>query len=199
MTRESLCTFDLLGVREVGKAGCKEIRRSAHGPTEMVRHGEHYGASTGEHEAVELRDGDARYLGKGVLQAVDNVNGVIAESSSRAGATDQALVDRLLIELDGTPNKSKLGANAILGVSLAVAKAAPRLRAALVPLPRRRQRPHAARAHDEHPQRRQHADNNVDFQEFMIMPVGALTPSRGLRMGAEVFHASRRCSKGRGH
>jgi len=149
------------------------------------------GASTGEHEAVELRDGDAlRYMGKGVLNAVDNVNTVLAEHVIGFEATDQVGIDKMMIELDGTPNKGKLGANAILGVSLAAAKAAagslglPLYRyvggtnAKILPVPMMNILNGG-----------KHADNNVDFQEFMVMPVDAPSFSEALRMGAEVFHS----------
>jgi enolase len=149
------------------------------------------GASTGEHEALELRDGDAkRYLGKGVLQAVQNVEEQIAPALVGVDATDQIGVDRLLVELDGTPNKGKLGANAMLGVSMAVARASanelelPLYRylggpmARLLPTPLMNVLNGGA-----------HATNTVDFQEFMIVPVGAETFGDALRMGAEVFHA----------
>jgi enolase len=148
------------------------------------------GASTGEFEATELRDGGAEYLGKGVLKAVGHVNGEIAAAITGLDATDQSGLDRKLIELDGTPNKSRLGANAILGVSLAAAHAAaaeeglPLWRylggesAHVLPVPMMNVLNGGA-----------HADNSVDFQEFMVVPVGAESFSRGLRMGAEVFHA----------
>ena len=148
------------------------------------------GASTGAHEAVELRDGDkTRYLGKGVLNAVAAVNGEIAEALSGADATDQVAIDGALIELDGTPNKSRLGANAILGVSLAVAKAAaeactqPLFRyvggtsARVLPVPMMNIINGG-----------EHADNPIDIQEFMIMPVSADSVAEAIRMGAEVFH-----------
>ncbi|PZU85907.1 MAG: phosphopyruvate hydratase [Chelatococcus sp.] len=148
------------------------------------------GASTGAHEAVELRDGDkSRYLGKGVLKAVEAVNTTIAEALVAMDAEDQTAIDQTMIELDGTPNKSALGANAILGVSLAVAKAAadasglPLYRyvggtsARVLPVPMMNIVNGGA-----------HADNPIDFQEFMIMPIGAPTFAEGLRMGAEVFH-----------
>ncbi|MCB0832635.1 MAG: phosphopyruvate hydratase [Bacteroidetes bacterium] len=148
------------------------------------------GASTGEHEAVELRDGDpARFLGKGVMKAVKNVNSLIAKKLMHADASDQHKIDQTMIELDGTPNKGKLGANAILGVSLAVARAMANeleiplfqyiggVQANTVPVPMMNILNGGA-----------HADNNVDFQEFMIMPVGAVSFREGLRMGAEVFH-----------
>ena len=148
------------------------------------------GASTGAFEAVELRDGDEkRYLGKGVLKAVENVNEVIAPELHGVDAFDQPGVDKLLIELDGTENKGKLGANAILGVSLATAKAAANalglplyqyiggVNAKTLPVPMMNILNGG-----------KHADNNVDIQEFMIMPVGAPTFQEALRMGAEVFH-----------
>jgi enolase len=149
------------------------------------------GASTGAHEAVELRDGDKkRYLGKGVTKAVANVDTTIAEALLGQPAEDQYLVDALLREVDGTPNKGKLGANAILGASLAVAKAAASeigvplwryvggSRANRLPVPMMNILNGGA-----------HADNNVDFQEFMVMPIGARCFRDGLRMGVEVFHA----------
>jgi enolase len=148
------------------------------------------GASTGEREALELRDGDAkRYLGKGVTRAVNNVNTVIASALAGYAATDQAAIDARLIELDGTENKRKLGANATLGVSLAVAKAAAAevglsfyrylggVNARELPVPMMNILNGGA-----------HADNALDLQEFMVMPVGAKTFAEALRMGAEVFH-----------
>ena len=148
------------------------------------------GASTGEHEAVELRDGDKkRFLGKGVNQAVTNVNETIAEEIIGEDAVHQAEIDQILIELDGTPNKSKLGANAILGVSIAVAKAAadysglPLYRyiggtgARILPVPCMNVLNGGA-----------HADNSVDLQEFMIAPIGAPNYKEGYRMAAEVYH-----------
>jgi enolase len=152
------------------------------------------GASTGVHEAVELRDGDEkRYGGKGVLQAVANVNDVIKQRIYGYDALDQRAVDEFLIELDGTTNKGSLGANAILGVSLAVAKAA--AQALDVPLYR-----YIGGTNGRYlpvPMMNilnggKHADNNVDLQEFMVMPVGAESFAEGLRMGAEVFHALRK-------
>ena len=149
------------------------------------------GASTGEHEAVELRDGDAgRYLGKGVRNAVANANGEIAEALAGHDAYDQVGIDRTMMSLDGTANKGRLGANAILAVSLAAARAAaadcglPLYRylggplANVLPVPMLNILNGGA-----------HAANNVDFQEFMVMPVGAETFSEGLRMGAEIFHS----------
>ncbi len=148
------------------------------------------GASTGENEAVELRDGDGnRYLGKGVLKAVQNVNEIIAEELIGLEATDQPFIDNLMISLDGTPNKSKLGANAILGVSIAVAKAAAEavglpffqylggVNGKILPVPMMNILNGG-----------KHADNNVDIQEFMIAPAGAESFREALRMGAEVFH-----------
>ncbi|QTL97067.1 phosphopyruvate hydratase [Iocasia frigidifontis] len=147
------------------------------------------GASTGAYEAVELRDGGDRYMGKGVLQAVENVNEVIAEELIGYDATDQVAIDKMMIELDGTKNKGKLGANAILGVSLAVAKAAAAaldsylfkylggVNAKTLPVPMMNILNGG-----------EHADNNVDIQEFMIMPVGATSFAEALRMCAEVYH-----------
>src|SRR5206468_9223123 len=148
------------------------------------------GASTGEHEALELRDGDAeRYHGKGVLKAVENVNERIGPELAGEDALDQALVDRLMLDLDGTTNKSDLGANAILGVSMAVAHAAadsvdlPLFRylggvnARVLPVPLMNVVNGGA-----------HADNNADLQEFMIVPWGAPSFSEALRMGVQVFH-----------
>ena len=158
------------------------------------------GASTGEHEAVELRDGDAsRYLGKGVLNAVDNVNNVIAPEIIGMNVFDQVGIDQLMIELDGTENKGKLGANAILGVSMAVARAAADyaglslynylggFNAKELPTPMMNILNGGS-----------HADNNVDFQEFMIMPVGAPTFKEAIRMGAEVFHNLKKVLKSKG-
>ena len=157
------------------------------------------GASTGQFEAVELRDGGDRYVGKGVLSAVGNVNSLISETLIGANGTDQRAIDQALIALDGTHNKARLGANAILGASLATA--------------------HAAAAHLELPLYRyvgganahvlpvpmmnvlnggEHADNNIDFQEFMIMPVGASSFSEGLRWGVETYHALKKVLSERG-
>ena len=149
------------------------------------------GASTGEHEAVELRDGDkARYNGKGVLKAVENVNEKIADHIIDFDATEQVAIDNMLIELDGTDNKANLGANAMLGVSLACAKASAEffglplyryiggVNARTLPVPMMNILNGG-----------KHADNNVDFQEFMVMPVGAPSFREALRMGAEIFHA----------
>jgi enolase len=159
------------------------------------------GASTGEHEAVELRDGDQnRYLGKGVLKAVDNVNGEIADALANMDASDQRALDSKLIELDATENKGRLGANAILAVSMAAARAAanefgmPLYRylggagANVLPTPMMNILNGGA-----------HADNNVDFQEFMVMPVGAESFSEGLRWGVEVFHTLKSVLKKRGY
>ncbi|MCK9452639.1 MAG: phosphopyruvate hydratase [Bacteroidales bacterium] len=159
------------------------------------------GASTGVHEAVELRDGDqSAYLGKGVLKAVQNVNNIIAEELQGYYITDQNEIDQKLIELDGTPNKAKLGANAMLGVSLAVAHAAavesnqPLFRyiggtnANTLPIPLMNILNGGS-----------HADNSIDFQEFMIMPVGAENFSHALRMGAEIFHNLKAVLKKQGY
>ncbi len=159
------------------------------------------GASTGEYEAVELRDGDKnRYLGKGVLKAVENVNEIIAPAIIGFDVTDQVGIDKTLIELDGTENKGKLGANAILGVSMAVARAAADylevplyqylggFNAKTLPVPMMNILNGGA-----------HADNNVDIQEFMIMPVGAPTFREALRMGAEIFHNLKAVLKAKGY
>ncbi len=158
------------------------------------------GASTGAHEAVEKRDGDkARYLGKGVRQAVDAVHGEICDALIGLDAEEQEDIDAQLVALDGTPNKARLGANALLGVSLAVAKAAAEARglplyryvggtaARLLPVPMMNIINGGA-----------HADNPIDFQEFMIMPVGAETFSEGLRWGAEIFHTLKKTLHDRG-
>jgi len=158
------------------------------------------GASTGAHEAVELRDGGKRYLGKGVRKAVDAVNGEIFDAVGGMDAEAQVKIDETLIALDGTPNKSRLGANAILGVSLATAKAAaaslraPLYRyvggtsARLLPVPMMNILNGGV-----------HADNPIDFQEFMIMPVGAVSFAEGLRAGSEIFHTLRAALKEAGH
>jgi len=158
------------------------------------------GASTGAHEAVELRDGGDRYNGKGVLKAVDAVNGEIFDALSGFDADDQLLIDATLRDLDGTENKSRLGANAILGVSLAVAKAA--ARDAGMPLYKYVGGP-AAHVLPV-PMMNiinggEHADNPIDIQEFMIMPVSAETMSDGIRMGAEIFHALKKKLSDAGH
>jgi enolase len=159
------------------------------------------GASTGAHEAVELRDGDkARYFGKGVRKAVDAVNGEIFDALSGLEATDQVQIDETMIALDGTANKSRLGANAILGVSLAVAKAAAISRelplykyvggafAHVLPVPMMNIVNGGA-----------HADNPIDFQEFMILPVGAQTFADAVRTGSEIFHTLKAALKAEGH
>ncbi len=158
------------------------------------------GASTGEHEAVELRDGDkSRYLGKGTLKAVQNVNDIIAPEIIGEDVLDQAFIDNLMIELDGTPNKAKLGANATLGVSLAVARAAANfvglpfykyiggVNARVLPVPMMNILNGG-----------KHADNNVDLQEFMIFPVGAKCFAEALRMGVETFHQLKSVLKKKG-
>ncbi|MFA5542810.1 MAG: phosphopyruvate hydratase [Bacilli bacterium] len=158
------------------------------------------GASTGEHEAVELRDGDkSRYLGKGVLTAVANVNEIIAPEVIGMNVFDQVGIDRLMIELDGSDNKGKLGANAILGVSMAVARAA----ADLCGLPLYNYLGGFNAKELPTPMMNiinggSHADNNVDFQEFMIMPVGADNFKEAIRMGAEVFHNLKKVLSARG-
>ncbi len=158
------------------------------------------GASTGAHEAVELRDGGKRYLGKGVEQAVDAVNGEIFETLSGLEAENQMQIDQAMIDLDGTPNKSRLGANAILGVSLAVAKAAaeatnlPLYRyvggasAHVLPVPMMNIVNGGA-----------HADNPIDFQEFMVMPIGASSIREAVRWGSEIFHTLKAGLKDAGH
>jgi enolase len=159
------------------------------------------GASTGENEAVELRDGDkSRYGGKGVLKAVENVNNVLAEEVVGFEATDQVGIDKMMIGLDGTPNKGKLGANAILGVSLASAKAAAQAlkmplyryiggtNGKILPVPMMNILNGGS-----------HADNNVDFQEFMIMPLDAPSFAEALRMGAEIFHSLKSVLKKKGY
>ena len=158
------------------------------------------GASTGTHEAVELRDGGERYLGKGVRNAVEAVNGEIFDAISGMGAEAQVKIDQTMIALDGTPNKGRLGANAILGVSLAVAKAAAAAKreplyryvggaaARLLPVPMMNIINGGV-----------HADNPIDFQEFMIVPVGAPSFAEALRAGAEIFHTLRAALKSAGH
>jgi enolase len=159
------------------------------------------GASTGEHEAVELRDGDdARFLGKGVLKAVENVNGEIADALADWDAADQRALDQKMIELDGTANKGRLGANAILAVSMAAARAA----AADYGLPLYRYLGGAGANTLPTPMMNilnggAHADNNVDFQEFMVMPVGAPSFSEAFRWGVEVFHTLKGVLKKRGY
>lgn len=159
------------------------------------------GASTGVHEAVELRDGDkSRFLGKGVLRACTNVEEIISEELLGIDVFEQRYIDNTMLELDGTPNKSKLGANAILGVSLAVAKAAAMaagqplyrylggVNAHVLPVPMMNILNGGS-----------HADNSIDFQEFMVMPLGADTFSEGLRMGVEIFHSLKSVLKKKGY
>jgi enolase len=159
------------------------------------------GASTGKYEAVELRDGDkGRFMGKGVLKAVQNINTVINEELQGVYVLDQAGIDKALIALDGSENKSNLGANAILGVSMACAKAAAEetgiplysyiggVNANMLPIPMMNILNGGS-----------HADNSIDFQEFMVMPVGASSFSEGLRMGTEVFHHLKEVLKSKGH
>lgn len=166
----------------------------------MERAGIPSGASTGAFEAVELRDGDkSRYLGKGVLTAVNNVNEIIAPELIGMSAFDQVDIDRLLLELDGTPNKAKLGANAILGVSMAVARAAAKslglplyqylggVNGKTLPVPMMNILNGGS-----------HADNNVDIQEFMVMPVSAKSFAEAVRMGAEIYHALKSVLKSKG-
>ena len=158
------------------------------------------GASTGAFEAVELRDGDkSRYLGKGVQTAVDNVNNIIAPELIGRDSTEQVLIDKILMSMDGTDNKGNLGANAILGVSVACAKAAADtlglelyqylggVNAKTLPVPMMNILNGG-----------QHADNNVDIQEFMVMPVGAVNFKEALRMGAEIFHSLKSVLKNKG-
>src|SRR3989440_167141 len=158
------------------------------------------GASTGAHEALELRDGDkARFLGRGVLTAVRNVNETIAPNLLGLDAFEQASLDRTLLDLDGTPNKGKLGANALLGVSLAVAHAA----AVSSGLPLYRYLGGTNARYLPVPMMNilnggKHADNNIDFQEFMIMPLGARSFREALRMGAEIFHSLKKVLHDRG-
>jgi enolase len=201
----------LKAIMEIAKLTAREILDSRGNPTievdcllsggQLGRAIVPSGASTGEHEALELRDGDrARYLGRGVRQAVRNVHEKIAPALIGEDATLQSRIDQIMLSLDGTKNKASLGANAILGVSLAAARAAalshglPLYRyiggvdAATLPVPMMNIVNGGA-----------HADNNVDFQEFMIMPLGAASFSDALRMGAEVFHTLRKILHDRGH
>ncbi len=198
------------GYVEILDVFAREVIDSRANPTievEVVVEGDYVGraivpsgASTGEREAIELRDEDAsRYGGKGVKKAVDNVNKVIAESIIGMNAIDQTTIDQMLIDLDGTPNKSKLGANAILGVSMAVAKAAARavklplyqylggINAKVLPVPMMNILNGG-----------KHADNTVDIQEFMIMPVGAASFSEALKMCVEVYHTLKKVLNERG-
>ena len=158
------------------------------------------GASTGKHEAVELRDGGGAYMGKGVLKAIENVNSVLYEGVVGLNVLDQRAIDQVMLELDGTDNKNNLGANAILAVSLAVAKAAAMesrlplykyiggVNAYTLPIPMMNILNGGS-----------HADNSIDFQEFMVVPYGALTFSEGLRMGVEIFHNLKKVLKEKGH
>ncbi len=159
------------------------------------------GASTGAHEAVERRDGDKRrYGGKGVLGAVDAVNGELCDALTGLDATDQIRIDRVLCDLDGTPNKARLGANAILGISLAAAKAA----ATSLGVPFYRYVGGTSARTLPAPMMNiinggQHADNPIDIQEFMVMPLGAETLRDAVRIGAEVFHALKKGLAEAGH
>ena len=159
------------------------------------------GASTGEHEVLELRDGDAkRYFGKGVLKAVEHVNEQLSPTLAGEDATMQSRIDQIMLNMDGTKNKARLGANAILGVSMAVARAAAQahglplyryiggIQAQTLPVPMMNIVNGGV-----------HADNSVDFQEFMIMPIGASGFSDALRMGAEIFHTLKKILKEAGH
>lgn len=158
------------------------------------------GASTGKHEAVELRDGGSAFMGKGVSKAVDNINNVLQEHLVGHHVFDQVGIDALMVQLDGTPNKSKLGANAMLAVSLAVAKAAAQacgmplyrylggVNAKTLPVPMMNILNGGS-----------HADNSIDFQEFMVMPIGAETFSHALQMGVEVFHHLKKVLKSKGY
>jgi len=200
-----------MGDTSIGEIRAREILDSRGNPTveaevyladgSMGRAAVPSGASTGEHEAAELRDGDeARYKGKGVLKAVENVNGEIADALANMDASDQRALDDKMIELDGTDNKGRLGANAILAVSMAAARASagsigvPLYRylggvsANVLPVPMMNILNGGA-----------HADNNVDFQEFMAMPVGAPSFAEALRWGAEVFHTLKGVLKKRGY
>lgn len=198
------------GYVEILDVFAREVIDSRANPTievEVVVEGDYVGsaivpsgASTGEREAIELRDGDkSRYDGKGVTKAVDNVNNIIAEAIIGMNAIDQSAIDKILIELDGTANKSKLGANALLGVSMAVAKAAAQalklplyqylggINAKVLPVPMMNILNGG-----------QHADNTVDIQEFMIMPVGATCFKEALRMCVEVYHTLKKVLNNRG-
>ncbi len=209
-TRTLETHYPITGMSLIAKIQAREILDSRGNPTvevdvwtdtgHMGRAAVPSGASTGKHEAVELRDGDKkRYLGKGVRKAVEHVNGQINDELVGAHVTDQIQIDKVLIALDGTENKSSFGANAILGVSLAVAKAAASdanmplyryiggVNASMLPVPLMNILNGGA-----------HADNKVDVQEFMIMPVGAESFSEGLRMGTEVFHNLKTVLKKRG-
>jgi enolase len=202
---------ELMTDTSIGEIRAREILDSRGNPTveaevyladgSMGRAAVPSGASTGEHEAVELRDGDqARYLGKGVLKAVENANGEIAEALSGMDACDQRALDDKMIELDGTENKARLGANAILAVSMAAARAS----AASLKLPLYRYLGGVSANVLPVPMMNilnggAHADNNVDFQEFMAIPVGASSFAEALRWGAEVFHTLKGVLKKRGY
>ena len=198
------------GYIEILDVFAREVLDSRSNPTvevEVVVEGDYIGraivpsgASTGELEAIELRDGDkSRYLGRGVMKAVENVNDVIAEEVVGMNALDQAAIDKVMIDLDGTPNKEKLGANAILGVSMAVARAAAKalsmplyqylggFNAKVLPVPMMNILNGG-----------EHADNTVDLQEFMIMPVGAPSFKEALRMCAEVYHTLKKVLNDKG-
>ena len=198
------------GYIEILDVYAREVLDSRGNPTievEVVVEGDYMGraivpsgASTGEREALEMRDGDKdRYLGKGVQKAVDNVNNIIAEAIIGLNALDQAYIDQTMIKLDGTPTKSKLGANAILGVSMAVAKAAAKalslplyqylggFNAKVLPVPMMNILNGG-----------EHADNTVDLQEFMIMPVGAPSFKEALRMRAETYHTLKKVLNNKG-
>lgn len=198
------------GYIEILDVYAREVLDSRGNPTvevEVVVEGDYVGsaivpsgASTGEREAIELRDGDAsRYMGKGVTKAVDNVNEIIAEAVIGMNALDQAAIDKLMIELDGTPTKAKLGANAILGVSMAVAKAAAQavkmplyqylggVNAKVLPVPMMNILNGG-----------EHADNTVDLQEFMIMPVGAASFKEALKMCVETYHTLKKVLNSKG-
>jgi enolase len=202
---------ELMSDTGIGEIRAREILDSRGNPTveaevyvadgSMGRAAVPSGASTGEHEAVELRDGDeARYKGKGVLKAVANVNGEIADALSNMDASDQRALDNRMIELDGTENKGRLGANAVLAVSMAAARAS----AASLKLPLYRYLGGVSANVLPVPMMNilnggAHADNNVDFQEFMAMPVGASSFAEALRWGAEVFHTLKGVLKKRGY
>ena len=198
------------GYIEILDVFAREVLDSRANPTvevEVIVEGDYVGraivpsgASTGELEAIELRDGDtSRYLGKGVQKAVKNVNDIIAEEVIGMNALDQAAIDKVMIDLDGTPNKSKLGANAILGVSMAVAKAAAKaqsmplyqylggINAKVLPVPMMNILNGG-----------EHADNTVDLQEFMIMPVGATSFKEALRMCSEIYHTLKKVLNDKG-
>jgi enolase len=158
------------------------------------------GASTGSHEAVELRDGGSHYMGKGVLKAVENINTIISDELTGLDVFEQRVADSIMLEIDGTENKEKIGANAILAVSLAIAKAGAQearlplykyiggVNANTLPIPMMNILNGGA-----------HADNSIDFQEFMVMPIGAESFSEGLRWGVEIFHHLKSVLKSKGY